>query len=255
MSFGYFKCQLLIKIRFSYFCANIQTEQKRETKISWINSRICRWVLLKTINVRQKSIVKWDRIDSLLATEFRSEVIRLHLSSEPYQNCPETFGKINFRKECSMISSIKPSPFWHKVRFQLKSGVHLFDGHFSKLSHTEFKPNDHPRNAPHIIYPFHDQYLNHIRVPWKFSNGRCWDLLRSETFWYDQSNDQGALMCRNPADSLFWNCTSSIENSSTCFQKWQRESSLCSRFIIWLHGRQRWSRISKLAIADQESFL
>ena len=95
-----------------------------------------------------------------------------------------------------MISSIKPSPFWHKVRFQLKSGVHLFDGHFTILPHTEFEPNDHWENAPHFIHLFHDQHLNRIRVPWTFSNGRCWDLLRSETFWYDQSNE--FLMTREP---------------------------------------------------------
>ena len=52
--------------------------------------------------------------------------------------CPDTLGKIDFRKECSMISSIKPSPFWHKDRFQ-------------------------------VSYPWimdHDEHLNRIRVPW-----------------------------------------------------------------------------------------
>ena len=61
---------------------------------------------------------------------------------------------------------------------------------------TEFGSNDHRENAPHFIHLFHDQHLNRIRVPWTFSNGRCWDLLRSETFWYDRSNE--FFMTREP---------------------------------------------------------
>ena len=64
------------KLDFLIFVQIFRQNKKETKKISWINSRICRWVLLKTINVRQKSIIKWDMIDSLLATEFASEVNR-----------------------------------------------------------------------------------------------------------------------------------------------------------------------------------
>ena len=44
---------------------------------------------------------------------------RGHRTAWTRRESPGTSNNGYFRKECSMISSIKPSPFWHKARFQV----------------------------------------------------------------------------------------------------------------------------------------
>ena len=137
---------------------------------------------------RNQSVNETGLIADLLLN-FRPDRTILSNRSGPFMGIKSLtkLNNENFRKECSMISLIKPSPFWHKVRFQA--------------------------------------YFMHI-----FEYSTSMDFFLCPVV-------HGALMSMYSWDLNFWNRHSSIENSSTCFQKWQRKSSLCSRFIICLYGR------------------